>query len=97
MAEVVRAARQAEEEDAVSGPQEAQPKFRYALVLTTGQCEENPDHECAVAVIEVESRQQAREVAPKLKAQGENPHFMVIRPLSDYLEPERAKKEDGER
>jgi hypothetical protein len=39
-----------------------------------------------MAAIEVESREQAREVAGKLAMQGEHPHFMVTRPLSDYLD-----------
>ena len=57
----------------------------YVLVLTGGDCEDNPGHECVMAVIEVSSREQAREVAGKLAVQGEHPHFMVTRPLSDYL------------
>ena len=58
----------------------------YVLVLTGGDCEDNPGHECVMAAIEVESREQAREVAGKLAMQGEHPHFMVTRPLSDYLD-----------
>lgn len=57
----------------------------YVIVLTGGDCEDNPGHECVMAVIEVESREQAKEAAGEVRAQGEHPHFMVTRPLSDYL------------
>lgn len=57
----------------------------YVLVLAGGDCEDNPGHECVMAVIEVESREQAREVVEKLRVQGEHPHFLITRPLSDYL------------
>jgi hypothetical protein len=57
----------------------------YLIVLTGGDCEDNPGHECVMAAIEVESREQARETAEQLRAQGENPHFLVTRPLSEYL------------
>jgi hypothetical protein len=58
----------------------------YVLVLTGGDCEDNPGHECVMAVVEVKDRQQAREAAGKLAVQGEHPHFVVTRPLSDYLD-----------
>ena len=58
----------------------------YVLVLTGGDCENNPGHECVMAVIEVKDMQQAREVAGKLAVQGEHPHFLVTRPLGDYLD-----------
>jgi hypothetical protein len=58
----------------------------YVLVLTGGDCEDNPGHECVFDVIEVGSRQQARDVTGRLRAQGYHPHFMVTRPLSDYPE-----------
>jgi hypothetical protein len=60
----------------------------YVLVLTGGDCEDNPGHECVMAVIEVTGCAQAREAAGRLRAQGEHPHFMVTRPLSDYLPAE---------
>jgi hypothetical protein len=56
------------------------------IVLTGGDCEDNPGHECVLAVIEVENREQAQGVFAKLRAQGEHPHFMSTRPLGDYIE-----------
>lgn len=57
----------------------------YLLVITGGECEEDPGHECVMAAVEVESRDQAREVAPRIRALGEHPHFMVTHSLVDYF------------
>jgi len=55
----------------------------YLLVITGGECEDDPGHECVFMAVEVESREQAREVAPAFRELGGHPHFVVTRPLKD--------------
>lgn len=60
---------------------------KYVLVLTiTGSvCEEDEGRECVTGVVEVEGRDQAREVRSRLNEAGYTVHFVQVQPLNDYL------------